>query len=811
MHRAIDDWFAARNWQAFEFQQQVWHEAWAGHSGLLHATTGSGKTYAVWMAALGLADHKASGVQVIWITPMRALAGDTTKALNEPLAFAAISALLPAKAAVEQRTGDTPSAQRARQAKQLPFALVTTPESLTLLLTRPDARAQFAQLRMVIVDEWHELMGNKRGIQTQLALGRLQSFVPRLCVWGLSATLGNLNQAMESLVGKGRGVLVQGKLPKAIAVDTLLPANTERFPWGGHLGLRMLQPVVDQIEASTTCLVFTNTRSQAELWYQALLNAKPQWAGHIALHHGSLDKEVRQWVEQGLKEGQLKAVVCTSSLDLGVDFSPVQRVLQIGSAKGVARLMQRAGRAGHSPGQVSRISLVPTNALELIESAAAQDAVHQRLIEPRQAPNKPLDVLVQHMVSMAIGEGFLADELFQQVRQTPAYSNLEQSEFDWCLMFVVQGGASLQAYPDYHRVIRHDDGYYRVSSPQIARRHAMSVGTIVSDAMMTVKYFGGGNIGSIEEGFISRLKKGDRFVFAGRVLELIRTQDMVVYVKRAISTKGAVPRWNGGKMPLSSELAACFLARLEQATKGQYNGPEMAMAKPLLELQQRWSALPTRQHLVVESLVSKEGHHLFVYPFAGRNVHIGLSSLLAWRFAKTQPSTFSISVSDCGFELLSPVPLMWSAQVFTELLDTNNLLQDVLESLNSSELAQRRFREIARIAGLIFQGFPGAPRSTKQLQASSSLFFEVFRKYDPDNALLGQAHREVLEQELQLDRLQACLLRMQAQQLCFIQTRQPTPFAFPLMVERLRESLSSEKLDTRIKRMLAELEQAAAA
>jgi ATP-dependent helicase Lhr and Lhr-like helicase len=589
----------------------------------------------------------------------------------------------------------------------------------------------------------------------------------------------------------------------------LLPESTERFPWGGHLGIRMVPAVVEQIEASTNSLVFTNTRSQAELWYQALLETRPDWAGLIALHHGSLDKSVREWVEQGLKAGSLKAVVCTSSLDLGVDFSPVERVLQIGSAKGVARLLQRAGRSGHSPHRPSRITLVPTNALELIEAAAAQDAVAAGRIEPRSSPNKPLDVLVQHLVSVALGEGFTEQAMFAEVRSAPAYAGLTLEEFQWCLDFVVRGGSSLAVYAEYRRVVKDELGVYRVPDRMIAKRHRLSIGTIVADAMLQVKFLTGGKLGTIEESFIGRLRKGDHFLFGGRILELIRVHEMTAYVRRATSSKGAVPRWGGGKMPLSSELANAFLDRLEGATRNVYEGPEMAMARPLLELQQRWSVLPTRSVLVAELLQSREGQHLFMYPFAGRNVHIGLSSLIAWRIARTQPASFSIAVNDAGFEILSATPLDWSALKSGDLLSQEHLLEDVMESLNNSELAQRRFREIARISGLVFQGFPGAPRSTRQLQASSSLFYEVFRKHDGGNLLLGQAQREVLEQELELGRLRACMEQLQQRRLAFVDIERPTPFAFPLMIERLREAMSNEKLSDRIARMVKELERAA--
>ena len=553
--RGPAQWFQARGWQPFDFQREVWSAMAAGRCGLLHATTGSGKTLAVWMGALARA-RPGPGLQVLWLTPMRALAADTTRALQQPLDEA--PALAPGWR-VGQRTGDTPSAERARQERRWPAALVTTPESLSLMLTREDAAATLAGVHTVIVDEWHELIANKRGVQVQLALARLRRWRPGLIVWGLSATLGNLDTAMATLCGAS-GQLVRGRVPKQLVIDSLLPDEPGRFSWGGHLGAQMQQPVVDQIDGASTTLVFTNTRSQAEIWYQLLLQARPDWAGLVALHHGSLDKSTREWVEAGLKGGQLKAVVATSSLDLGVDFLPVERVLQIGSAKGVARLLQRAGRSGHAPGRASRVTLVPTHTLELVEAAAARRAALAGQVEPRTAPDQPLDVLVQHLVTVALGGGFDADDLFAEVRTAASYAGLTRDVFDWALAFVERGGDSLGAYPEYHRVAI-VDGLWRVPDRGIARRHRLQVGTIVGDATMTVQWVSGGKLGHIEESFIGRLNKGDHFVFAGRVLEFVRTQDMAALVRKANKPKGIVPSWGGSKMPLSSEMACVAAGR----------------------------------------------------------------------------------------------------------------------------------------------------------------------------------------------------------------------------------------------------------
>lgn len=807
-----EEWLARRGWEPFPFQREVWQAIAEGRSGLLHATTGSGKTYAVWLGMLDqlLARYAhgrgAQPLRAIWLTPMRALAADTTRAIAEPL-----RALAP-EWTIGQRTGDTPAAERARQDRRFPTALVTTPESLSLMLTREHARAELESVEYVVVDEWHELVGSKRGVQAQLALARLARFNPKLVVWGLSATLGNLGEAMDVLTrpsvaaGAPPPCLVRGRIDKSLVIDTLIPPDPGKYSWAGHLGAQMQQPVADEIGKSSTTLVFTNVRSQAEIWYQLLLEAKPEWAGQIALHHGSLDKTTREWVEQGLKEGSLRAVVATSSLDLGVDFLPVERVLQIGSAKGIARMMQRAGRSGHAPGRTSRLTLVPTNTLEIVEGAAVRAAAKAGHVEERRAPDKPLDVLVQHLVTVALGGGFREEELYGEVRAAWSYRELTREEFDWALAFCAQGGSSLAAYPEYHRIAKSEEGVWHVPDRGIAKRHRLGVGTIVSDAAMQVKWLSGGNIGTIEEGFIARLRPGDHFFFAGKLLEFVRVREMAAYVRKATRRKGTVPTWQGSKMALSAELGEAVLQTMLRAAQGDYSEPELVAARPMLQTQARLSRIPTPDTVLVETFRSREGWHLYVYPFAGRHVHLGLASLLAWRLSIEKPNTFSISVNDYGFELVSAEPFDMQPVADKSVFTTEHLLHDVLASLNSTELAQRRFREIARVAGLVFTGYPGQPKSTRQLQASSGLFFEVFRKWDPGNLLLTQAQKEVLSQELELSRLRATLERVQARTLDIANLRHPSPMSLPLMVERFREQLTTEQLSARLDRILREME-----
>ena len=812
-------WFESHGWKAFGFQREVWRAYLDGESGLVHAATGTGKTLAVWWGPLleyletanARAHSKRSRrnalpLRVLWITPLRALAGDTAKALLEPV----VDLDLPWT--VETRTGDTTPGMRSRQSRQLPTTLVTTPESLSLLLARDDASSQFTDLRAVVVDEWHELMGTKRGIQTELALARLRGICPALRTWGLSATIGNLTDARRVLLGRshsGASRIVKGEEPKVTIVDSLIPPVIERFPWAGHLGTQMIAQVVEAIEEGETSIVFTNTRSQTEIWYQAILAHRPEWAGTIALHHGSLERKTREWVEQGLRESRLRCVVATSSLDLGVDFSPVDRVLQIGSPKGIARLMQRAGRSGHRPGAPSRVTCVPTHSLELIEVAAARDGMQAGAIESRYPVSRPLDVLAQHVVTIAVGEGFIPGKLLAEVRTTESYAELPDDEWEWVLSFVSNGGVALSAYPEYSKVAPDEHGTWRVEDRTVARRHRMSIGTIVSDAHIVVQYLRGRRLGSVEESFIARLAPGDRFVFAGTPLEFVRVRDMVAWVRRAPNAGGAIPRWMGSRLPLSGELAAALRARLGQAASGSFEGLEMQAIKPILDVQAKWSRIPTPGQILIEKVKTREGFHLFFFPFEGRLVHEGLAALFAWRISRVRPITFSMSSNDYGFELLSPEQAPLSEALAAGLLDAGNLAEDIPASLNATEMARRQFREIARVAGLVFPGYPRSGKTARQLQASSGLFFDVFTRYDSGNLLLTQAHREVLERQLERTRLGITLHRLSESEVVITEPKRTPPLAFPLLVDRTREKLSSEKLSDRVKRLQRALERAA--
>ena len=810
--KRVTESFAARGWKPFKFQKETWRAYRNGESGLVHAPTGTGKTYAVWAPTLiewleetkrRKPSRKAPGLRILWITPLRALVQDTTRALMD------LVEELEMPWTVQARTGDTSSSMKAKQRKAFPTALVTTPESLSLLLSYPETREHFTDLKAVIVDEWHELLSTKRGVQTELGLARLRQWNPRLKTWGLSATLGNLDEALDCLVGTGNaGRLINGDLQKKFVVETVIPSAMDRFPWSGHLGSKMVGEVVKAIEKANTTLVFTNVRSQTEYWFNAIKEARPDWEGQVGIHHGSLDREVRGGVEDRLRAGTIRAVVCTSSLDMGVDFTPVEQVIQIGGPKGVARLLQRAGRCGHQPGAVSKVICVPTQAMEMVEYAAAREAINARRVESREPIRAPLDLLSQHLVTIALGGGFERGAMLREVKTAWSFRDLTDEEWQWTVDFVVRGGHTLRAYDQFRRVVE-NDGVFTVEAKPIAKFHRMSIGTITSDQAMFVKYKSGRSLGTIEESFISKVRPGGNFVFGGETLKLIRIREMTVWVEKAKKGRGAVPVWGGGRSPLSSELAKGVRAKFEEARDGTFKAREMKAVKGIMRLQDEWSVIPASDEFLVEKTITKEGVNWFVFPFAGRLAHEGLAALVGYRFSRKEPMTISVSFNDYGLHLGTTSGRELGEGDWRELLSPHRLLEDLLECLNATELVRRQFREVARVAGLVFQGYPGAHKSARQVQASSSLFFEVFNKYDPENLLLTQSRKEVLDRQLEIQRLRSNLEEAQSQKLVVRETEHLTPFGFPLWAEGLRAQVTSEKWADRVKRMVQELEAAA--
>ncbi len=832
-----------------------------GRSGLLNAPTGTGKTYAVWGGVVNHAlrknvipglpkdDRKTiraipgqarnankPGLRAIWITPLRALANEIAESAQRMCDGVGLDWK------VGTRTGDTSTKERAAQKKVLPHLLVTTPESLHVMLSSKGAADLFKQLDWFVADEWHELLGSKRGVQVELALSRLKGLRPSLGIWGISATIGNIEEAMQVLIphpqplsgltpspspkerginaslvgtrsvdppGRPTPVLVRSNILKPIEMHTILPDVVEKYPWAGHLGLKLSRKLLPVIAESTSTLIFTNTRAQAEIWYHHLLDIAPDLAGTIALHHGSLDRKLREWVEQALDAGRLKAVVCTSSLDLGVDFRPVETVVQVGGPKGVARFAQRAGRSGHRPDAVPRIWFLPTHALELVEAAALREAVNSGNVEARQPMVRSFDVLVQYMVTLAVGDGFEPRALYEEVRSTFCFSTLTPEEWDWLLTFITTGGKSLLAYDEFQKCIVDEQGMVRVVDRRIATRHRLSIGTIVSESSLAVKYIGGGHIGTIEEYFINQMRPGDVFWFAGRSLEFVRVKDLTAFVVKSKATKGRIPSWQGGRMPLSSYMAKVLRGQFTltpgTSNKEKKRVPEMTAVQPLLDRQREHSIVPGEDELLIERFESKEGHHVVVYPFEGRLVHEALGSLIAFRMSLLKPITFSIAMNDYGFELLSDQPIPIEEALDNDLFTEAHLLDDIQRSLNATEVARRRFRDIASISGLVFKGMPGKPVKERHMRGNSSLFFEVFSDVEPDHLLLRQAYDEAFNLQLELPRLHAVLQRFATMRIVLKDPGRFTPFAFPIIVDRLREKLTSEQLEDRIKKMTERL------
>lgn len=859
-YRVITEWLSQKNRYPFSFQEQAWQQIINGESGLVNAPTGCGKTYSVFLGAVidfinnhpnNYKTKAKSGLQLLWITPLRALAKDIGRAMEEVITELGMSWK------IGIRNGDTDINERQKQKRQMPEVLIITPESLHLLLAQKDHPAIFQSLKIIAVDEWHELLGSKRGVQVELAVSRIVNLAmsheskadtqekllfsntqaslnktfpegdsgsklrtknSQLSLWGISATIGNLEEAKEVLLAplKKKGIIIKADIKKGIEIESIIPDEIEKYPWAGHLGIRLVNKVIPIIAQSRTTLIFINTRGMSETWYQKILDASPDLAGSIALHHGSIDIDLRLWVEENLHTGNLKAVVCTASLDLGVDFRPVETVIQVGSPKGVARFLQRAGRSGHSPDAISKIYFLPTHSLELVEAAALKSAIEENFIESRPPMMLCYDVLIQYLNTLAIGGGFDPVTLFDEIIATHCYKDLTQTEWEQLLHFVTEGGNALQQYDEF-RKIEIDNGIFKITNRRTAMRHRLHIGTIVSESMMKVKFLSGGFVGVIEEWFISRLTPGDVFTLAGRYLEFVMIKDMTALVRKSNAKKSIVPSWQGGRMPLSANLGKKlrekFNEALSQGTRYKAQGTrnkeqeiELSVLKPLFTLQEQLSHVPKANELLIEQIETKDGFHLFVYPFEGRLVHEAMAAILAFRISRIMPITFSFAMNDYGFELLSDQPIPVDDTNVYDLFSPDNLLADIQRSVNATEMARRKFRDIAVIGGLVFQGLPGEKIKARHLQASASLLFNVFTEYEPGNLLIRQAYQEVLDQQMEEVRLRDMLQRIQTSNIVITFPERLTPFCFPIKVDSMREDLSSEKLEDRVRRMQQQLE-----
>lgn len=858
-YRVICDWLYSKERYPFGFQLETWQQIIDGKSGLVNAPTGCGKTFSVFLGAVidfinnnpnNYKSKSKNGLQLLWITPLRALAKDVGRAMIEVVSELGMSWK------VGIRNGDTDINERQKQKRRMPEVLIITPESLHLLLAQKSYPVVFKTLKIIAADEWHELLGSKRGVQVELAISRIFSvnkqLVPPivgsnrqeasvyekqdlpiahcpLSIWGISATIGNLEQAKDVLLSplalnkgeafekKNLGTIIKADIRKDIEIESIFPDEIEKYPWAGHLGIKLVDKVIPIILSSGTTLIFINTRGMSERWYQALLNQAPELAGAIALHHGSIEHELRFWVEESLHTGKLKAVVCTSSLDLGVDFRPVDTVIQVGSPKGVARFLQRAGRSGHRPDAISKIYFLPTHSLELVEAAALKSAIEEKLIENREPRMLCFDVLIQFLCTLAISEGFMPDELYHEIKSTYCFQDISKEEWQEILHFITVGGTALQQYDEYKKV-EIEDGIYKIKSRRVAMRHRIHIGTIVSDPMLKVKFMSGGYIGVIEEWFISRLNPGDIFTLAGRQLELVGIKDMTVIVRKSSAKKSIVPSWEGGRLPLSDNLGKKlretfnYAYQLTSDKKESFKienskiPVEIKVLEPLFVLQEQLSHIPRANELLIEQIETKEGFHLYVFPFEGRLVHEAMAATLGYRISRITPITFSFVMNDYGFELLSDQPIPVDDSNVYELFSPENLLIDIQRSVNATEMARRKFRDIAVIGGLIFQGYPGEHKKAKHLQSSAGLLFNVFNEYEPNNLLIRQAYQEVFDQQMQEPRLRDMLHRIQKSKIIITFPQRLTPFCFPIKVDSFRDNLTSEKLEDRVRRMQQQLE-----
>lgn len=791
IQKPIEDWFRSQGWQPAPFQKDCWRQIFGSTNGLLSASTGSGKTYAVWLGFVNRWLSQADGLQreglrLLWITPLRALGQEIQKALQMPLMD------LKLDWNVGLRTGDSNAAEKRMLFVHPPKVLVTTPESLHVILSRRGYAELLASLDGVVVDEWHELQGTKRGVMVQLALAWIQkTCAPQAMIWGISATFGDVEGAARSLFG-GRAleaVHVQGPSHKPLHIHPVVPDHIDDLPQSGHIGLKLLEKTLPVIEQPGSTLIFTNTRSQSEIWYQRYLEVCPDLAGRLALHHGSLEGDIRRWVENRLKDGRLKAVVCTSSLDLGVDFLPVERVIQVGSPKSVARFIQRAGRSGHAPGRPAHIWFVPTHSMELVEAAALRLAVHRNIVEPRPAASACFDVLMQFMTTLAISDGFDAEILFQALRKTESFEGLSRSDFQRILGFAAMGGKALAAYTDYRR-LENDSGTYRAKDKRLALRHRLNIGVIPSDAMMWVKLKNGKRLGQIEEWFVGRLQVGNVFWFAGQALRLVRIREGEVHTEPASGDQAIVPSWMGGRLPLSSHLAQLILEMFRRARTSDFSEPELESLKPLLAIQAELSALPENGTYLIEQFSTRLGHHLLIYPFEGRVAHEAIGAILALRIGRLMPVKLSIAMNDYGLEICSDKWLPLEELCQAGLFSTSGLREHLLQSVNAVELARRRFRDIARIAGLVFSGYPGREKKSRHLQASSGLIFDVLSEHDPQNLLLRQAFDEALT-GIEEARIYRFFHAIRTLKRVHKNTERPTPLSIPIITDRLRNSLST--------------------
>ncbi len=772
-------WFAHRGWTPRPFQRATMEAAAAGESALLVAPTGGGKTLAGFLPTLAdLAARPRPGLHTLYVSPLKALATDIARNLTTPVEEMALPIT------VETRTGDTPANRRRRQKQAPPNILLTTPESLALLLSQEDAPALFGPLDAVIIDEVHALAGTKRGDQLALCLARLATLAPAARRCGLSATVAH-TEALLAYVGLGaRPRLIQVSEGAPPALSILLPAD--RLPWSGHMGLAAASRILDRIRAHDMTIVFVNTRAQGELMFQALWKLNSETLP-IAIHHGSLDIEQRRRVEAAMAARKLRAVVATSSLDLGIDWGGVDLVIQVGAPKGVSRLVQRVGRASHRMDETSNALLVPANRFELLECEAAIEGVAAGDQDGPPPPPGGLDVLAQHLLLMAAAAPFHPDAAFAETRRAAPYAALSRQDFEDVLRFVEDGGYALAAYDRYRKLFRDSEGVVHIQGARVARQARMNLGTIVEAPLLKVRYAArrtGSALGEIEESFVSMMAPGDTFMFAGRLLRYVRLRETTVEVADGGSGEPMVPAYAGARQPLTTNLAHRVRAMLhDPAAWSHYPEP----VREWLALQTERSELPGEDDLLVEIFPRNGRWFLVAYCFEGRNAHQTLGMLLTRRMER-------FGYAPLGFVATDYVIAVWSAH---EPLDApglfeQDMLGDDLEAwMAESSMLRRTFRNVAVISGLVDRNQPGAERSRRQVTVNTDLIYDVLRRHQPDHVLLRATRADAAGGLTDLGRLSDMLGRI-AGRVRPVRLDRVSPLAVPVLLDIGRESVRTE-------------------
>ncbi|MBI3708823.1 MAG: ligase-associated DNA damage response DEXH box helicase [Proteobacteria bacterium] len=784
-------WFQTRGWTPHPHQLAMLAAARAGRSALLIAPTGGGKTLAGFLPSLiELAAVQPSGLHTLYISPLKALAIDVHRNVEIPIADMA----LPIRA--ETRTGDTPSAKRARQRRKPPQILMTTPESLALFLSYPEAPQIFGNLACIVIDELHALANTKRGDLFALGLARLGGLAPAARRVGLSATIADPDGLARWLgSGMDRPVMTI-KGPSGAAPDISIMTPAARIPWSGHMALHAMPEVYAAIRAARTTIVFVNTRAQTELVFQALWRLNNDNLP-IALHHGSLAPEQRRKVEAAMAAGKLRAVVATSSLDLGVDWGEVDLVIQVGAPKGATRLLQRIGRSNHRFDEPSRAILVPANRFEMLECRAAIEAIRADELDGDPPRTGGLDVLAQHILGLSCSRPFHADDLYTEVTSAAPYAGLSRGDFDETLAFVATGGYALRAYDRYRRMRQDEDGRWRVANGLAARQYRLNVGTIVEAPMLDVRLRNNRRLGQIEEYFIQFLELGDTFMFAGHVLRYEAMRETSVIVSRSSGETPNVPAYAGGRLPLTTQLSRRVRGLLEdQAGWREFS----ADVQEWLRLQRLRSLLPRREGLLIESFPRGRKHFLVAYCFEGRNAHQTLGMLLTRRMER-------MGLKPLGFVATDYVIAVWSlrpAVRFDTLFDQDMLGDDLEAWMAESSMLKRTFRNVAVIAGLIERRHPGEEKTGRQVVFSSDLIYDVLRKHEPGHVLLRATRADAASGLTDVRRLADMLARVKGR-ITHRALRRVSPLAVPVLLEVGKESVYGAAIDSLLDEAAQEL------